>query len=104
VEAVATGSDFSASFSLDSKLKLWEREGARPVLETQLSPYTYWMRFTSSGLVLTDGDHVELRNIDTSVLTADQLAGLVACTIPDQIRQQVGGAPPRSRDCPGGNP
>ena len=104
IQGVAVGAGFLASFSLDSKLKIWDRDGIRPILETQVPPSTYWMQFAKNMLVLTGGDHVELRNIDTSTLTTDQLAVLVACTIPDQIRQQVGGAPPRQRDCPSRNP
>ncbi len=95
---LAATSKMIASLSLSS-LKLWRVGAKRPMFETGTLRDAYWTRFAGDSVIVTDGNYVALRSIRESALTPHELAVLVACKVPDSIREQLGGPPP-SATCP----
>ncbi len=94
VRALASDTRMLASIALDGTLQIREHGVANPIYEAHVSPLTYWAAFAGDSLVTTDGDHVELQHLDVYHGTADELARLAACKVPDQVRAQLAGPPP----------
>jgi WD40 repeat protein len=95
--ALATSNGLMASVSIDGALVVWGPT-RRAMYRTRVSPDTYWLGFAGDEIVATDGVRVEVIRADLSPLDAAQLAGEVACRVPERLREQIGG-PPRTQPC-----